>query len=263
MRKIFLLLFGFLALGSGCDTIDEANRVVEMDKVIPQKNILMMDFTDQLCINCPEASMLTDSMQNSYGNALIVVSVHSSRSALTLVTNEGKEYDQHFGINYTHPNAVIDGLDVYQKDLWGGAVLDRFNVFSQVTLELTADYDEATHKIDITSLISHAAPLSGTFKYQLWITEDSIVDYQKINSKDYDYDYVHNHVFRTSVNGTWGEEISLSDEKEIKTLRHAFSVTNDKWRPFHLSVVGFIYNASSSSDEVYEVKQTHISDQIE
>jgi hypothetical protein len=178
---------------------------------------------------------------------------------LPLVTSEGKEYDQHFGINFTHPSAVIDGLDKYQKDQWGGTVLTRFNVHSSINLDLSTSYDASTHEIDIESIISNST-LSGNLKYQLWLLEDSIVDYQKISSSKYNDYYVHNHVFRTSINSTWGEDFSVADEKEEKILRHTFTVSDTAWAPDHLSVVGFIYDASS--DEVYDVKQSHINKQI-
>ena len=236
-----------------CSIIPEEERIVEMDEVVPQKNILLLDFTDQQCINCPEAAIILDSLQKNYGRALIVVSIHSSRINLPLVTQEGKDYDQYWEINYTHPNAVIDGLGVYLKDSWGGKVRERLNVQSLINLDLESSYNESTSEINITSEI-FSSSLSENLKYQLWIIEDSIVDWQLIGAKEYNADYVHNHVFRSSINGFNGENINLTNG-ETK-LQHTFSISDKAWNIHHLSVVGFIFN--TSSNEVYEVKQNKL-----
>ncbi|MDR2621438.1 MAG: Omp28 family outer membrane lipoprotein [Dysgonamonadaceae bacterium] len=257
MKKIFYIgMIGLLALSQACDTINDTDRLIEMEEVIPQKNVLLLDFTDQLCINCPEAAIIIDTLTHKYGDALIAVSIHSSRTNLPLVTTEGKEYDQHFGIDYTHPQAVIDGLGNHLKDNWGGVVLDRFNVQAKVNLELSLKYDSLTHTIAIASIITKATT-TGNLKYLLWVVEDGIVDWQKIGSKSTDYndDYVHNHVFRTSVNGIWGENFSI-DEKEEKNLTHTYEIPDKGWQINNLSIVGFIYDASTS--EVYEVKKAYV-----
>jgi hypothetical protein len=257
-KKIFyLVLFGLLVVLHACDTIGESERLLEMEEVIPQKNVLLMDFTDQLCINCPEAAIIIDTLVRKYGNALIAVSIHSSPTKLPLVTDEGKEYDKRFGIEYTHPQAVIDGLDKFLKDEWGGKVLARFNVQAKMNLELNAKYNTLTRTIDISSIVTNTTT-TANLKYLLWVVEDGIIDWQKIGPKstDYNEEYVHNHVFRTSVNGTWGEDISITDEKEEKKLTHTYTGPDNGWSADHLSIVGFIYDASSF--EVYEVKQAYI-----
>jgi hypothetical protein len=249
--KILPILF--LAIFAACDVVPDADRKLEMDEVVPQKNVLLLDFTDQQCINCPLAAVVIDTLQKNYGSAVVAVSIHTSRVSLPLVTQEGKKYDEKFGINYTHPNAVIDGLGVYINDLWNGEVFKRFNIPAKINLEIKTGYDEATQSLDIYSTISNSV-LSEKIKYQLWITEDSIVDWQLIAAAKYNYEYVHNHVFRTSVNGFAGEDLTLTNGETA--LKHSYTVTDGKWIPRYLAVVGFIYNASS--DEVYDVKQSYL-----
>jgi hypothetical protein len=53
-------------------------------------------------------------------------------------------------------------------------------------------------------------------------------------------DYVHNHVFRTAVNGTWGDAITIGAGA---TLTQTFHQTIDsQWDTTKLSVVAFVYN---------------------
>jgi hypothetical protein len=236
-----------------CDIIPADGRIEEMEEIIPQKKVLLLDFTDQMCINCPQAAVIIDSLQKNYGTAVVAVSIHTSKISLPLVTPEGKDYDEKFGINYTHPSAVIDGLGVYIADLWAGEVMKRFNVAQKINLEITSVYNETTKTINIRSEISNAA-LTEKLKYQLWLIEDSIVDWQLVGAAQYNMQYVHNHVFRANINGFSGENITLTNGSA--TLNNTFEATNEKWNPQHLSVVGFIYNVST--DEVYDVIQSHL-----
>ena len=52
--------------------------------------------------------------------------------------------------------------------------------------------------------------------------------------------YVHNHVLRTPVNGTWGEVISLNTGEQ-KTKQFTQAISSD-WNTENLSVVAFVYN---------------------
>jgi hypothetical protein len=255
---IYIALYCLIALSQACNTIERPDRIIETGEVTPLKNVLLLDFTDQLCINCPEASKTIDILLQDYGSALVAVSIHSSRTNLPLVTEEGKEYDNHFGINFTHPTAVIDGLDKYLVAQWDGQVRTRFNTPAPIRLELTPTYQPETHSIAIASRLTNTSA-NGPLKYLLWIVEDGIVDWQKTSAKDIDDYYVHNHVFRTAVNSTWGDDLAIGPQEE-QHLNHTFALPHHHWDIDHLSIVGFIYDATTH--EVHEVRQTHIDNSI-
>jgi hypothetical protein len=63
-------------------------------------------------------------------------------------------------------------------------------------------------------------------------------------------DYVHDHVFRTSVNGFGGEEVALI-KNVFETREHKISV-QDKWNKKKLNVVVFVYNNSEGVLQVVE-----------
>jgi hypothetical protein len=52
---------------------------------------------------------------------------------------------------------------------------------------------------------------------------------------------VHQHVFRTALNGTWGESLTVK-EGETQTINHDGMVLNEAWNVANLSVVAFVYN---------------------
>ena len=70
--------------------------------------------------------------------------------------------------------------------------------------------------------------------------EDGITAMQLMPDGSANSQYVHNHVFRVAVNGTWGEDFELQED-ETKMTSHT-QVIDPSWNPANLSVVAFVYN---------------------
>ena len=52
--------------------------------------------------------------------------------------------------------------------------------------------------------------------------------------------YVHNHVLRTPVNGTWGDSFTIQEgESKQQEMTQALDTS---WNPSNLSIVAFVYN---------------------
>ena len=82
---------------------------------------------------------------------------------------------------------------------------------------------------------------STTGKLQLWLTEDNVTAFQLMPDGSRNMEYVHQHVFRAAVNGSWGEPVTVK-EGETFTTQH-YSLTAQKgWNVENLSVVAFVYN---------------------
>ena len=54
--------------------------------------------------------------------------------------------------------------------------------------------------------------------------------------------YIHNHVFRTAVNGSWGDEFSIDEGQTVK--REMRLPVDVLWNVRQLSIVAFVYNES-------------------
>ena len=85
-------------------------------------------------------------------------------------------------------------------------------------------------------------------KLQLWITESNINAVQQ-HGGTLNRNYLHNHVYRASVNGLWGEEANIPySNVHYIPLRENWDIEN-------LSVVAFVYN---DTDGVLQVTEHHI-----
>ena len=72
------------------------------------------------------------------------------------------------------------------------------------------------------------------------MVEDGITAIQTMPDGKNNKEYVHNHVFRTAVNGTWGEEVATT--KCATKTTHYTQPLDPSWIPERLSIVAFVYN---------------------
>jgi len=85
----------------------------------------------------------------------------------------------------------------------------------------------------------------------LFFVEDGIVAIQLMPDGSSNRAYVHNHVLRTAVNGTWGTDLTIAAGEQQE---HTFSQPiSDEWNPACLSVVAFVYG-DSGVEQVVKAK---------
>jgi hypothetical protein len=255
MKKTILFFTAILMFaGGGCDTINPDDRQIEMDEVIPLKKVLLLDFTDQACPNCPEAGSEVALLKEKYGNNLVPVTIHASyRTNLSLVTEDGNTYDVHFGTKQAgHPAGVIDGKLFEKYEKWTEGVSERFNVPPSLTIDLSVSYEENNSEIHLVVKLKGFKEITNA-KLLLWIIEDNIID-QQLVGKEIEKEYEHHYIFRAAINGTWGNEIAVGEDEE-KEWEYEYTLS-DKWKPEDISIVGFVYDADS--DEVFDVNEVHL-----
>ena len=253
MKKHLIYIIGIAAaLFTACENISEDERFLEVEGVTAKRVVLLEDYTGQACVNCPEAHKEATALHEVYPENLIVVAMHAGAQAIDapagLKQPEGDVYADNYGVK-TYPNGLVNrrgGLKDYTA--WGGAVHDEIQRESPMNIDVTAIV--ADGQLVVTTDLLALEQVAG--KLQLWITEDSIVGPQ-ISKDGPNMQYVHNHVFRSSINGTWGEDVSLTLGEQVKKTHDAFEL-NTTWKPENLSVVAFVYN----NDGVLQAAQCEV-----
>ena len=263
-----LTLTAALALAS-CSNIADDERLIYVKQPDVNRKVLVEDFTGQRCVNCPAATLEIEKMQEQFGHDnVIAVGIHSgplgfkgSASLLGLATELGDEYYSHFAISY-QPQGLVNRTGKQDYQQWAASVRELIQQAAPLTISLDCAYDSVSRQatIDVQALAT-----TGTVdgKLQLWVVEDSITAMQlRYNIVDQptsgqlqDRQYVHNHVLRAAVNGTWGDEVSISEGQAL-TKHYAFTA-DEAWKTEHLSVVAFVYNDAG----VVQVEKRHIINQ--
>ncbi len=109
------------------------------------------------------------------------------------------------------------------------------------------------------------ANLVGEYKLIVCITQDNIVAPQKNNDEEIgetpvDMNYVHNHVLRKVINGSWGESLNGSSVVSTNTVYEKTYTQefNSSWIPEDCNVVAFVYNQDTKM--VLQVEELHVLD---
>lgn len=267
LKNIFLgVATATMAMAAAsCSNIDERDRLIYVKPAEVGRAVLIEDLTGQRCINCPTGTDIITGIIKTYGeDNVIAVGIHcgplgfaGNSKRVGLKTDTGDEYYTHWanGTNLGQPSAIfnrkkgkgpIDNLNNWAAEV-GLIISEKANL----SVNIANAYDAKTRKL--TTKVG-AFGVNGTVsgKLQVWIVEDGIKAMQLMPDGSANQEYIHNHVFRAAVNGTWGEDITV---KEGETTSNDYSyVLPETWNADNISVVAFVYNGNG----VENVAKKHI-----
>jgi len=233
-----------LLLLCGCSHIDESERFIYVKPAAVKRTVLIEEFTGQRCVNCPEAALEVESLQAQYGEEnIIAVGIHSGPLAVFsagevvgLRTQLGDDYYNHYEVEM-EPTAMINRRGgVVRRDKWASMIYSELQ--AETPLQLSVDYNrKSAVQIDATVEAVVAEAVKG--KLQLWLVEDSIIAPQMMPDGTMNSQYVHRHVLRSAINGTWGDDVDWK-QGHLPLLRYTFSI-DSQWHLEQLSIVAFVY----------------------
>ena len=265
------LIFSFSSLLiflSSCSNIDEDERLI-YDPVnidVPEggvaRHVLIEDFTGQKCANCPTATQVIEQIGREFPEAIIPVAIHSgdlgvlptAEEPYGLATELGNEYYRHWGIDM-QPLGVIDRSDgKLNHPLWMAKVKKDLQdrPLAPIDIRIGFNDEQTAVSIDVVAVKDSAA--QGHI--QAWLTEDSITALQYMPDGSKNNSYLHQHVLRTSLNGSWGDDVSVSNANSQQSFSYDLPA-NTEWKKEHLAVVAFVYNDAG----VVQVARKYLVDQ--
>lgn len=249
-RLSFIIIILFVV---ACDIIDSSKYTMPYKPPQGRSVVLLEEYTGMRCVNCPAASRQAQVLAETYGEKLIVVSVHAGSFAEPggifipdLRTAAGNEYFSWFGFVGT-PSGAVNRAE-YRGSLsvdpasWASAVSAESQRETSVKMEVVVDSQNTQNTYNIRTQITstNEAPSLDELTLTLWLVEDSIVTPQVIPG-GIDRDYLQRHVLRGALNGTWGERLPMT---EPCVLEHEYTLPQacDIER---CSVVAFVSQAST------------------
>lgn len=267
LKNIFLgvATVAMAMVAASCSNIDEGDRLIYVKPAEVGRAVLIEDLTGQRCINCPTGTDIINGIIETYGeDNVIAVGIHcgplgfaGNSKRVGLMTDTGVEYYKYWanGTNLGQPSAIfnrkkgkgpIDNLNNWAAEV-GLIISEKANL----SVDIANAYDAKTRTL--TTKVG-AFGVNGTVsgKLQVWIVEDGIKAMQMMPDGSANKEYIHNHVFRAAVNGTWGEEVTVK-EGETTTKDYSY-VLPETWNAENISVVAFVYNDNG----VENVAKKHI-----
>lgn len=238
---------------ASCSNIDEGDRLIYVKPAEVGRAILIEDFTGQRCINCPTGTEIINGIVDTYGeDNVIAVGIHSgplgfagNSKTVGLMTDTGNEYytrwdkENKMGQPWVIFNRKTSPDSHYNN--WAAMVGTIISEKANLSVKIANAYDAATRTLTTTV---GADGVNGTVngKLQVWIVEDGVKALQMMPDGSANKEYVHNHVFRAAVNGTWGEDVTVK-EGETTTKQYSYKLP-ETWNTDNIAVVAFVYNDS-------------------
>ena len=236
---------------ASCSNIDEGDRLIYVKPAEVGRAILIEDFTGQRCINCPTGTEIINGIVETYGeDNVIAVGIHSgplgfagNSKTVGLMTDTGNEYytrwdkENKMGQPWVIFNRKTSPDSHYNN--WAAMVGTIISEKANLSVKIANAYDAATRTLNTTV---GADGVNGTVngKLQVWIVEDGVKALQMMPDGKSNKEYIHNHVFRAAVNGTWGEDVTVK-EGETTTKQYQY-VLPEAWNADNIAVVAFVYN---------------------
>ncbi|HPF01139.1 MAG TPA: Omp28-related outer membrane protein [Bacteroidales bacterium] len=270
MKKLFqICIIAAIAIFTSCDVIEPPytqtnNNPVVTDTVV--RKVLLEDYTGHQCPNCPGAAIIAHELMELYPGKISLITIHAGLFANLASPNymtdfrctTGNDLNTYFGVDLIgNPNGTINrkeysGSRIIGPNDWASKIAELLMLAPEADINTTHTFNTTTSTIDLTAKVDVLADFSNPIMISAYLTEDSIVDYQKNNDPAVGTtpeiaDYVHMHVLRGSMNGTWGDTLcsggATVGTQLSKTL--SYTVSNASWNKDHMNIVVFIYDAAT------------------
>ncbi|MFP4528873.1 MAG: Omp28 family outer membrane lipoprotein [Candidatus Kapaibacterium sp.] len=280
MKIINILIAGIIAIGLySCDVVDppylQSSNGGGGDTSKAVQKVLIEDFTGMKCGNCPEAADLAHEIADIYEGRVIVLGIHTGWYAkpnadfpVDLRCPAANEIDEFFKITAAgNPNGMINRIEksgsrVIQPSGWAASTAELLQGEPGMTIHIDSAYVNAQNEIRISARIKYLKSGAANHQFCIYIAEDSIIAPQQDDRlpEPIDEDYVHNHVLRGSINGTWGEPLSsmaISAGQEFtKTYTYAIPESVN-WDPRHLRLVAFVHDYGETF-RILQAEEVHV-----
>ena len=237
---------------NGTTAVYTVTAVVEENPVGPTgKTVLLNDYTGVRCNNCPAAAELAHSLQEQYGERLIVMSIHAGSLSVPagslpdFRTEEGTEW---YNNNTSNPIGSVDRVKLLSGytlpvTQWENAVDAAFGETQTVELKVNNSYNETSRMLTTTIDAQALETLSGELALTVCFVEDSIVGMQ-VTPSGMQNDYLHRHVFRGTLNGAYGDPVEFDGDNSFEK---SFSTHVDEaYDDSHGYIVAYIYDNSQN-----------------
>ncbi len=248
------------------------------------KHVLLEDYTGHTCPNCPRAGLIARDLKEQYKDSLVVIAVHAGWFAnvnagdpvwnYDFRTAQGTAWDDFFKVgNLGNPNGMVcrkgypENKQVAKPSAWADGVKSALTEAPLMDLQLITEYSAADDKLCVHVKTSFPESLTGRgLNLSVVLTEDSIVQAQyngdaTVGTTPYILDYVHMHVMRGAVNGTWGTPVLSKDNTSSAPVINTFQVhftgfNPNAMVPKNCHVVAFVYDIDTK--EVLQAAETAV-----
>lgn len=264
---------------SGCDKIEgpygttTGGGPIGGDTIL--QNVLLEDFTGHTCTFCPNAHREATRLHGIYGDRLITIAIHAGTFAEpypasapyftydfrnTLSTAIATDFNV---IALPFPKGMVGRMlnpgtsDQLILDWagWESKVDQWINTVAKAGLEITTSYDSGNRNITANVDVKVVSDLTDPVSLAVYFVEDSIVNWQKDAGTNVQ-NYIHRHVLRGSLNGTYGEDLGPLTAGTELTKSYTGQLIPADADAAHIYIVAILTN--NVTKEVIQVEEVKL-----
>lgn len=236
------------------------------------RRVLLEEFTGHKCGNCPRAAETLKDLMCLNGDQIIGMATHVGFFAwpsgdpyeADYRNPAGDEIDEEFGNSVTGlPNGLVnrkefDGSKILINTAWEEKITAILAEPADAKLTISNVYNSDSRDLNTVVTTEVLRPLeAANYNLAIYVLEDSIVSAQTDYQADPTTieDYLHMHMMRGSMNGTWGETISTSALSIGEQIETTASLTlPEELKDQHVYIVTVLSN--NETREVIQANQS-------
>ncbi|MBO5445128.1 MAG: Omp28 family outer membrane lipoprotein [Muribaculaceae bacterium] len=258
---------------AACDNIAEEDRYIKVEKPVIEnpQTLLVMEFTGNRCINCPNGAAEIERIKKDEGaDKVISVGLHPKGNPNTnpMLALYPERHVQDFRSDaatalYEYynpagfPAAVFNGQNMSTSTLdWMERASKALQKSANMSIEAECAFDPQTEELTVDYTVEFGNTISEKLNLTVWLVESDILGSQLMPDGSTNDRYIHNHVLRASLNGNWGETIANgkpgeSVDSETPPLQGtaSMSLKDTGWVPENCHVVVYVYRDSDKGVE--------------
>lgn len=248
-----------------------------------EKNVILEEYTGAWCGWCPDGSVIMEELLANYSN-LIGVCAHAGD---VMDTEQTLEVTSAVGTAY--PGGCVDRFKFSDADLalgrnlWEEKIMERLDMAVPAEVDFTFTYNESTREITIDASAQFSQAMSEDFRLNCYVIEDNVdkddpaynqTNYYSgmqgqeahpyYNQPDPVTDYIHKHVVREMLGGSWGMAGSIPASVESgQEYTHQFTHTlsaDFNADEVYLVVVIQEYDEDVNKREIHNAKELKLTD---
>ncbi len=240
------------------------------------KKVLVMDITGVRCNNCPKAAKIAHQISEDNPGRIEIIALYP-RTPIglasppwpgfdTLITDEAEQIATSLGSISSLPLGSIDqitvgGSKLIDRSIWANTATNRLLVTTPININLKSTWKEAEGRARIEIQMVSNVAVSGAVKYVAAVLEDGILSKQSdaddtVGVHGVVDDYEHNHVLRTVIGSTLGNDVGTNMPAGWVVEKHYYFTPKSKWKTDNLYVMVWVYDAVSK--EIYQVQKVKL-----
>ena len=252
VKTLYIALAAVVFMMVSCSKVKEP--FLKETSVEGNRVVLLEDYTGVRCVNCPGAHEIAEELLARFPNNLVMMSIHAGDQANpqtnwpNFTTEAGNTwYYNTFNFDHNPIGTVnrtrnVNGGYGFEDGAWGTKVAEEVAKEQEASLSIATTFNETSRELSVTLNTCFLKEIEGDFYIFAGLLEDSIQGRQ-LTPSGLNQNYWHRNVFRTPINGTWGQWLynGLTEINQEFVTNLSIAVDTN-YREDRCYVVSYIYD---------------------